>query len=344
MPTQCATKPLEFEGFGRCCLLAKKLIFLSLWQNWLGSGIYCREELLSLGARASRPHKTWQGRGDWLHRVGRFTRRLTLEQRLDKYAGGTPALPGGNPWLARCRSLSRALFCRSILPHLMPDSEFCKRLLLVFLSVPSWSFVPLRGYFLSFLPLLGQLLRDLGVTSCPSHRSSGPGCSHPPAWDRVAPTAAACLPRRAAFSGREDSAKQTSSRLLLQGFKTRGRHHGKTPAPPASLKELTMQLALDPLMHCDRPLPEVVRLVADLGWENLELCSRDDFFPEYWPPRADKTRIREFKQALHQTGMSLVSLLLTYRWASPRRGGTTGCRPLLEKSPPHRPGDRMSRR
>ena len=85
-------------------------------QNSLGSGIYCREELLSLGARASRPHKTWQGRGDWLHRVGRFTRPLTLEQRLDKYAGGTPALPGGNPWLARCRSLSRALFCRSILP------------------------------------------------------------------------------------------------------------------------------------------------------------------------------------------------------------------------------------
>ena len=78
-----------------------------------------------------------------------------------------------------------------------------------------------------------------------------------------------------------------------------------------------MQLALDPLMHCDRPLPDVVRLVADLGWENLELCSRDDFFPEYWPPRADNTRIREFKQALHETGMNLVSLLLTYRWASP---------------------------
>lgn len=78
-----------------------------------------------------------------------------------------------------------------------------------------------------------------------------------------------------------------------------------------------MQLALDPLMHCDRPLPDVVRLAADLGWENLELCSRDDFFPEYWPPRADNTRIREFKQALHETGMNLVSLLLTYRWASP---------------------------
>ena len=92
--------------------------------------------LLSLGARASRPHKTWQGRGDWLHRVGRFTRRLALEQRLDKYAGGTPALPGGNladisadstifrdaraprgkPMASQVQILSRALFCRSILP------------------------------------------------------------------------------------------------------------------------------------------------------------------------------------------------------------------------------------
>ena len=103
-----------------------------------------------------------------------------------------------------------------------------------------------------------------------------------------------------------------------------------------------MQLALDPLMHCDRPLPEVVRLVADLGWENLELCSRDDFFPEYWPPRADKTRIREFKQALHQTGMSLVSLLLTYRWASPDEEERQAARPLLETGPPHSQGDRMS--
>ena len=98
-------------------------------QNSLGSGIFCREELLSLGARASRPHKTWQGRRDWLHRVGRFTRRLVPGQRLDKYAGGTPALPGGNPWLARCRSLSRALFCRSIAfatPISCPTPNFAK--------------------------------------------------------------------------------------------------------------------------------------------------------------------------------------------------------------------------
>ena len=125
---------------------------LSLLQNSLGSGIYCREELLSLGARASRPHKTWQGRGDWLHRVGRFTRRLTLEQRLDKYAGGTPALPGGNPWLARCRSLSRALFCRSILPPSHARLRILQKAPLPNLwripldspPTPSWPFVFLR--------------------------------------------------------------------------------------------------------------------------------------------------------------------------------------------------------
>ena len=46
---------------------------------------------------ASRPHKTWQGRGDWLHRVGRFTCRLAPGQRLYKNAGGTPAVPRGKP-------------------------------------------------------------------------------------------------------------------------------------------------------------------------------------------------------------------------------------------------------
>lgn len=70
-------------------------------------------------------------------------------------------------------------------------------------------------------------------------------------------------------------------------------------------------------MHCDRPLPEVIRLAAELGWENLEFCSRDDFFLEYWPPRADKTRIREFKQALYETGMNLVSLLWTSTGTGP---------------------------
>ena len=64
----------------------------------------CREGLCPPGARASRPHKTWQGRGDWLHRVGRFTCLPAPGQRLYKNAGGTPALPGGNPRPAKCRS------------------------------------------------------------------------------------------------------------------------------------------------------------------------------------------------------------------------------------------------
>ncbi len=78
-----------------------------------------------------------------------------------------------------------------------------------------------------------------------------------------------------------------------------------------------MKLTLYPLMHCDRSLPDVTRLVAELGWKNLDLCSRDDFFPEYWPPRPDKKRVSEFNTALDENGVSLVTALLTYRWSSP---------------------------
>ena len=134
---------------------AEKKCHVSLLQNSLGSGIYCREELLSLGARASRPHKTWQGRGDWLHRVGRFTCRLALEQRLDKYAGGTPALPGGNPWLARCRSLSRALFCRSILP---PSHARLRILQKAHVYIAECSSCNRRSMHLSYDDILGDVI------------------------------------------------------------------------------------------------------------------------------------------------------------------------------------------
>ena len=172
---------------------------MSLLQNSLGSGIYCREELLSLGARASRPHKTWQGRGDWLHRVGRFTRRLTLEQRLDKYAGGTPALPGGNPWLARCRSLSRALFCRSILPpsharlRILQKAPYSAlwRIPLELSPTLWWPFVNLSGpswiTLFPFAPLvdpLGGYLCSLGVFLRGPSRS--PFESFPTPWSPFA--------------------------------------------------------------------------------------------------------------------------------------------------------------
>ena len=163
-------------------------------QNSSGSEIYCREELLSLGARASRPHKTWQGRGDWLHRVGRFTRRLTLEQRLDKYAGGTPALPGGNPWLARCRSLSRALFCRSILPPSHARLQILQKAQRVY-----------------FQQLVGPIVMPCGYTRC---------------W---ACSGLSFFPQRAhARSNVVTGSLERSDRYALR---SRARAEGKIPAP-----------------------------------------------------------------------------------------------------------------
>lgn len=78
-----------------------------------------------------------------------------------------------------------------------------------------------------------------------------------------------------------------------------------------------MRITLDPFMHSDLSIPETIRIAADLGYTNLEMCSRDDFLPEHLRPRANADSIREFKNALRETDMKLVSMLAAYRWASP---------------------------
>ncbi len=78
-----------------------------------------------------------------------------------------------------------------------------------------------------------------------------------------------------------------------------------------------MKIALDPFCHADVPFERLPHLTAEMDFENLELCSRDEFFPEYNPPRANDDRIRSFKEGLRECGVDLVSALVAYRWASP---------------------------
>ena len=78
-----------------------------------------------------------------------------------------------------------------------------------------------------------------------------------------------------------------------------------------------MKIALDPFMHSDRSLTGYVEVAAELGYKYLELCARDDFLPDYYPPRANADRIRDFKRALSDAGVKLASMLVTYRWSSP---------------------------
>ena len=67
-----------------------------------------------------------------------------------------------------------------------------------------------------------------------------------------------------------------------------------------------MKIALDPFCHADHPVEEMPRIAADMGFEYLELCTLDDFVPEYFPPRANANRIHEFKRAMSETGVKLA--------------------------------------
>lgn len=78
-----------------------------------------------------------------------------------------------------------------------------------------------------------------------------------------------------------------------------------------------MKIALDPLVHADVPLEKLPHKAAEMGFKYLDLCSRDEFFPEYFPPRANAERVRAFKQGLRESGVTLSSMLITFRWSSP---------------------------
>ena len=64
-----------------------------------------------------------------------------------------------------------------------------------------------------------------------------------------------------------------------------------------------MKLALDPYMLRATPLTELPGLVADLGYEWIELSPRDDFTPFFLHPRANKDVVRRFRSALDSAGV-----------------------------------------
>lgn len=78
-----------------------------------------------------------------------------------------------------------------------------------------------------------------------------------------------------------------------------------------------MKIALDPYMFRTTPLPELPRLVADLGYEFIELSPREDFIPFFSQPRADSATIASFKKALAAAGVEVSSVLPLFRWSGP---------------------------
>jgi myo-inositol catabolism protein IolH len=78
-----------------------------------------------------------------------------------------------------------------------------------------------------------------------------------------------------------------------------------------------MKITLDPYMLRSVPLTELPGVVAELGYEHIELSPREDFLPFFLHPRADRATIASFKKALASAGVSVATVLPLYRWSGP---------------------------
>jgi myo-inositol catabolism protein IolH len=78
-----------------------------------------------------------------------------------------------------------------------------------------------------------------------------------------------------------------------------------------------MKIALDPYMLRHVALTELPGVVAELGYEHIELSPREDLLPFFLHPRADRSTIAQFKRALAGAGVGISSVLPLYRWSGP---------------------------
>ncbi|WP_433557667.1 sugar phosphate isomerase/epimerase family protein [Pseudonocardia xinjiangensis] len=78
-----------------------------------------------------------------------------------------------------------------------------------------------------------------------------------------------------------------------------------------------MRLAVDPYMLRKTPLLELPALVAELGYQHIELSPREDFIPFFVHPRADRATIAAFRKELAGAGVEIASVLPLYKWSGP---------------------------
>jgi myo-inositol catabolism protein IolH len=78
-----------------------------------------------------------------------------------------------------------------------------------------------------------------------------------------------------------------------------------------------VKIALDPYMFRDVPLLELPALVADLGYEWIELSPREDFTPFFNHARVDDSTVARFRSALSSAGVGVASVLPLYKWSGP---------------------------
>ena len=96
-----------------------------------------------------------------------------------------------------------------------------------------------------------------------------------------------------------------------------------------------VKIALDPHMyHTHLSVADELRKAADLGYQNLELSPRADWFFWHRYPKADDALIAETRKAAAETGVQIQTLVPVFNWSSPdeqeRRAQVRNWRRLLE--------------
>jgi myo-inositol catabolism protein IolH len=79
-----------------------------------------------------------------------------------------------------------------------------------------------------------------------------------------------------------------------------------------------MKLAVDPYMLRNTTTLETLpAVVAELGYQHIELSPREDYTPFFLHPRANSDVVTRFKRALDAAGVKIASHLPLYRWSGP---------------------------
>jgi myo-inositol catabolism protein IolH len=78
-----------------------------------------------------------------------------------------------------------------------------------------------------------------------------------------------------------------------------------------------VKLAVDPTMLRHLPVPEVLRTVAEVGYEHVELAPRLDVLPSGRGRRVSREGAARIAAASRETGVGIASLFVVYPWASP---------------------------
>lgn len=79
-----------------------------------------------------------------------------------------------------------------------------------------------------------------------------------------------------------------------------------------------MRIAQDPTpFHHEHGLLDMPGVVADLGYEWVQLTPHRDLVPFFGHPRADDDLVRRLKKACDDAGVGIASLLPVQRWSGP---------------------------